>query len=80
MDMQLFQRNRQQFPKQELAKYAGKFIAWSPDASRILGTDDDELVLARAMQAAGHDTAEILIAFVPAEDEVLLGGGLEIIE
>jgi hypothetical protein len=78
--MHLFQKNRQQFPQEELAKYAGKFVAWSPDATRILAADEDELRLARAIQAAGYNSAEILIAFVPPADEVLLGGGLEISE
>ena len=31
MDMQKFLQNRQQFPLDELAKYSGKHIAWSPD-------------------------------------------------
>jgi len=80
MDLQQFQRNRQAFPPEELAKYADKYVAWSPDGKSILAADEDELELAHAIQAAGYNTAEILIAFVPAEDEVLLGGGLEVIE
>ena len=79
MDMQRFQKNRQQFPPEELARYAGKFVAWSPDGTHILASNGDELQLAKAVRAAGHNSAEILIAFVPAEDEVLLGG-MEIIE
>ena len=80
MDMQLFQKNRLQFPPEKLAHHAGKYVAWSPDGASILAADEDELQLARVVQAAGHDSAEIMIAFVPAEDEVLLGGGLEVIE
>lgn len=80
MDMQQFQKNRQQFPQEELARYAGKLVAWSPDGRSILAADEDELRLAEAVRAAGHDSAEILIAFVPAEDEILLGGGLEVVE
>lgn len=77
--MQRFQKNRQQFPPEELARYAGKYVAWSPDVTHILASNGDELQLANAVRAAGHNSAEILIAFVPAEDEVLLGG-MEIIE
>jgi Family of unknown function (DUF5678) len=80
MDVQRFQKNRQQFPPEELAKYAGKYVAWSPDGASIVAADEDELQLVRALQASGHDSADTLIAFVPAEDEVLLGGGLEVIE
>ena len=80
MDMQLFQKNRHRFPPEELARHSGKYVAWSPDGDRILAADEDELRLARTIRAAGHDSAEVLIAFVPAEDEVLLGGGLEVLE
>ena len=75
MDMQQFIRNRQNFPPGELAKYAGHYIAWSPDGKSILASGDDEVQLDRLLAAQGHDTSEILIAFVPPLDEVLLGGG-----
>ena len=80
MNAKLFQQNGQKFPPKELARFAGKYLAWSPDGSKILASHEDELQLARVIQTAGLNTAEILIAFVPAEDEVLLGGGLEVIE
>ena len=80
MNLQLFQKNRQQFPPAEFAKYAGKYVAWSTDGTSILACDEDELRLARAVQEAGYNTAEVLIAYVPAEDMVLLGGSMEAIE
>ena len=80
MDVRQFQKNRQKFPAEKLDQFAGKYVAWSPDATSILAADEDELQLAAAIQKAGHNSAEILIAFVPAEDEVLLGGGLEVSE
>jgi hypothetical protein len=80
MDMQLFLKNRQQFPPEELAKYEGKYVAWSPDGASILATDEDELRLDKTIEAAGYDSAEILIAFVPPGDEIILGGGLEVVE
>ena len=80
MDMQQFLKNRYAFPPEELARYAGKYVAWGPDGTHILASNEDELELVKTVRAAGHNSAEILIAFVPAEDEVLLGGGMEIIE
>jgi hypothetical protein len=80
VDVQLFQTNRMRFPPEELAQFAGKYIAWSPDGTHILASNEDELQLANAVQSAGYNSAEILIAFVPFEDEVLLGGGMEINE
>ncbi len=75
MDMQKLLRNRQQFPPDELAKYAGQYVAWSPDGSRILASDADEIHLDEVIQAAGHDPANVLVSFVPFPDEVILGGG-----
>jgi hypothetical protein len=80
VDVQRFQTNRQRFAPEELAKYAGQYVAWSPDGTSILASHTDELQLARAIQTAGYNSAEVLIAFVPAEDEILLGGGMEVIE
>jgi hypothetical protein len=74
VDIQLFYKNRQQFPPEELAKYAGKYVAWSPDGTHILACDEDELSLANAIRAGGHSSAEVLISYVPVEDEILLGG------
>jgi hypothetical protein len=73
--MRTWLKNRQQFPPQELMKYAGKYVAWSPDGTRIIASDEDEERLDQTMKAAGHDPAEILISFVPFPDEVVLGGG-----
>jgi hypothetical protein len=80
MDVQQFYKNRQQFPPEELARYAGKFVAWSPDGTHILASDEDELRLANAIRAGGHNSADVLIAYVPADDEVVLGGGLEVVD
>jgi hypothetical protein len=75
VNMQEFQNNRPQFPPEELEKYTGKYVAWSPDGTRILASDDDEMRLDATIQAAGYDPAEVLISFVPPADEVILGGG-----
>jgi hypothetical protein len=75
MDMQQFLVNRSQFPPEELAQYAGKHVAWSPDGTRILASDDDPLRLDAVVQALGYDPAETVFSFVPFPDEVILGGG-----
>jgi hypothetical protein len=75
MDMQTFIRNRSRFPVEELALYAGKYVAWSADGTRILASDKDQVRLDQALQVAGHDTAEVLVSFMPHPDEVILGGG-----
>ena len=75
MDMQQFLKNRIAFPPEELARFAGKYVAWSPDGTQILASDDDPLRLVSTVTALGYDSAEVLIASVPDPDEVILGGG-----
>jgi len=75
MDMQTFTANRARFPAAELASYAGRYVAWSPDGSRILASGEDQVKLDRELEAAGHDTASVLVSFVPFPDEGILGGG-----
>jgi hypothetical protein len=75
VNMQEFIKNRAQFPAEELWKYAGKYVAWSPDGTRILASDDEHLPLDATIRAAGYNPAEVLITFVPPPDEIILGGG-----
>ena len=75
MDMQQFLTNRQQFPPGELAKYAGKYIAWSPDGARILASDIDLEKVAAAVEDQGYDSSEVVLSSVPFPDEVVIGGG-----
>jgi hypothetical protein len=74
--MQQFLKNRYAFPPDELMQYAGKYVAWSPDGTRILASDEDERRLDVTLKGAGHDMAEVLVSYVPFPDEVILGGGL----
>ena len=75
MDMQQFLKNRSQFPPEELAKYAGRFVAWSPNGTTIIASDEDEVRLDATIDAAGYDAADVLVSFVPYPDEIILVGG-----
>ncbi len=75
MDVLHFAGNRARFPAEELEKYVGKYVAWSPDGKSIIASDVDEISLDAALVESGYDTATILGTFVPPPDEVLLGGG-----
>ena len=75
MNMHEFEQNRRRFPPEELLKYAGKYIAWSPDGRTIVASHDDPLQLEAAVRTAGYDPAECVISCVPLPDEVILGGG-----
>lgn len=77
MDMQEYLKNRHQFPHDELDKYAGKYVAWSPDGTRIIASDEDPLKLVDAIDELGFESSEVVIEPVPFPDEIVLGGGLD---
>ena len=68
-----FRRNQSQFPREELEKYNGKYVAWSEDGTAILAADSDPMKLHVWLQAAGYDTAEILVSAICIPEEISLG-------
>jgi hypothetical protein len=63
-----FLANRVVFPVQELAKYAGQWVAWSPDGSRVAAIAADPAELDRLLQAAGEDPMQCVIEGIPGDD------------
>lgn len=77
MNMREFLTNRTQVSPAELEKYAGKYVAWSPDGKQIIAADDDPIQVVAAVRSAGYDLEECVLSSVPAPEEVVLGGGLD---
>jgi hypothetical protein len=72
MDMQQFLRNRNEFPLEELSRYAGQYIAWSADGTRILASDEEPLRLMETLDGLGIDPGETVISYIPEEDGSLI--------
>jgi hypothetical protein len=77
MDMQEFMKNRAHVSPAEMEKYAGNYVAWSPDGKSIIAADQDPMKVIAIVKAAGFDPAECVLSSVPAAEEVVLGGGLD---
>ncbi len=75
MDMCVFNHNRRRFPPEQLQKYAGKYVASSPDGASIIDSYQDMTRLDERLKLAGYELSEILITMVPVDD-LILGGGL----
>lgn len=75
MSLEEFVNNRNAFPAEELNRYIGQHVAWSPDGTRILASDSDPLQVIRAVQALGYDPADTPIEDIPFED-CFAGGAL----
>jgi hypothetical protein len=69
-----FRRNQSRFPREELAKYNGQYVAWSADGTRILATHVDPAELDSQLVAAGLDPSEILVNLVAIPEEVAWSG------
>src|SRR5262249_16856538 len=65
MDYQEFDKNRAAFPPEELLRYRGQFIAWSPDGTRIIASDKDGIKLDDTVKALGYDPDEVVFSSVP---------------
>ena len=74
IDTNEFRRNQSQVPLEELEKYTGQYVAWSPDGTHILMAHDDPVQLDVLIKAAGYDPAEILVSRVAIPEEVSWSG------
>lgn len=65
----LFIENTNRFPRDELARYAGKYVAWSLDGTRILASGDDYEALYRNVFAAGLRASQVVQSYLPGPEE-----------
>jgi len=56
--------NRRKVAREELERYAGQYIAWSWDGSRILGSANDRQALWDGLVAAGQDPRRVVFEYV----------------
>jgi hypothetical protein len=67
-----FLANRAVFPAEDLAKYAGQWVAWSPDGTRIAASAPSPDLLDGILEANGEDPALCVGEGIP-DDDALLG-------
>ena len=70
-DIRLFFQNRPRFPSDELQRYAGQYIAWSPDGLRILASAETMEAVEEKLIVAGIDPSQVIGDFVPPPDLIL---------
>jgi hypothetical protein len=68
-----FLERRAALPAEALARYAGRWLAWSPDGSRIVADSDVPEDLDDRIVAAGEDPERCVVEGIPATD-AMLGG------
>jgi hypothetical protein len=63
-DLRDYHKNRVAFPQEELAKYAGKFVAFSPDGTRILASGDTPEEMEAQLVALGIPPNQVVGSYI----------------
>ena len=69
-----FRRNQSQFPREELEKYNGQYVAWSHDGKRILAAHSDPAQVAAKLVAMGLYPGDFLISRIAVPEEIAWNG------
>jgi hypothetical protein len=71
-----FLERRAALPAEALARFAGRWIAWSPDGARIVADSAAPEDLDDRVRAAGEDPERCVVEGISATDAMLGGEGL----
>ena len=71
-DWRTYAQNRRRFPPEELAKFAGKYVAFSLDGTCILASGATEEELEKELLANGIDPSQIVGSYVPTSGMAIL--------
>jgi hypothetical protein len=63
-----FLANRAAFPVEELAKYAGAWVAWSPDGSRVAASAPNPEMLDGLLRTCGEDPSRCVVEGISGGD------------
>ena len=75
---QEFRQNRSRFPREELAKYRGQWVAFSPDGRRIVASAETLEALHQRLQAAGENAQQLAFEGIPGPDDDISLGAAEL--
>jgi hypothetical protein len=68
IDGNLFNINSNKVPLAELQKYAGQWVAWSADGTRIVASHSDMLALCDIVDRAGLGPHEVVYGQIHADE------------
>jgi hypothetical protein len=69
--------NRAKYPVAELLQYAGTWIAWSPDGTRIVASAKDLDQLEQLVAMTEEDPLQCTLESIPEGDGFIGGGSFE---
>jgi hypothetical protein len=68
-DLGPYHENRRRFPPEELLKYAGRYVAFNLDGTRIVASGRTEAEMEDQLRAAGIPPNQVVGSYVEALDE-----------
>lgn len=68
-DLRFYAENRRRFPAEHLIPYQGKFVAWSPDGTRILASGNERGEVWEQLGKAGLDPSQVVNDYIDPPDE-----------
>jgi hypothetical protein len=68
-DLRFYAENRRKFPAEQLVPYQGKFVAWSPDGTRILASGNEREEVWQQLQAAGIPFSQVVHDYIDPPEE-----------
>jgi hypothetical protein len=72
-DLGAYHQNRRNFPLEELARYPGRYVAFSPDGTRILASGDSEEEMEEELERQGIHPSQVVGSYVDPPDLGTLG-------
>jgi hypothetical protein len=63
-DLRHYSENRRHFPLEELAKYAGLYVAFSPDGKSILASGPNRLALHQELRKRGIHPSQVVHSYI----------------
>ena len=76
MITQEYRTNRSRFPRADLVKYQGGWVAFSGDGCRIIAGAETVQQLEEKLMGLGKDAQKVVLEWLAGpEDDNLLGGG-----
>ncbi len=74
IDWKLFHANRAALPLAELARYAGQWVAWNSDGTRIIAASaESQDAVWDQVQDLDLELSDCCLSYVSATDDVLIG-------
>jgi hypothetical protein len=71
-DLASFHENRAKFPPEQLLPFAGKYLAWNPEGTRILASGETMDEVEEKLLAVGIHPSQVVGDYVPPADVALL--------